>query len=158
MDTEAAEAAPLWTLHLAQTDWELPTETLSRTSDEPVWPVPSTGGEPFTLVLVWSERAFDKCMEGGYSWQAVVDDSAEYTGVACGKRSSRDSGVTLHKCFEMFSKEEVLDADNAWYCPKCKMHREGCRKRIQFWSLPPLLVVQLKRFSAQVSERHSLAE
>ena len=54
----------------------------------------------------------------------------------------------MRQCLELFSREETLDADNAWYCPQCKAHREA-RKKIQFWSLPDVLVLQLKRFSAQ---------
>ena len=37
-------------------------------------------------------------------------------------------GVDLLQCLELFSREETLDADNAWYCPQCKEHREACKK------------------------------
>ena len=36
----------------------------------------------------------------------------------------------------------------AWYCDRCKAHREATKK-LQIWSLPSVLVVHLKRFSAQ---------
>jgi hypothetical protein len=37
-------------------------------------------------------------------------------------------GVDLLQCLELFSREETLDADNAWYCPQCKEHREASKK------------------------------
>ena len=54
----------------------------------------------------------------------------------------------LPVCLELFSREETLDSDNAWYCPRCKAHREATKK-IQFWCLPEVLILHLKRFSAQ---------
>jgi ubiquitin C-terminal hydrolase len=56
-----------------------------------------------------------------------------------------DSSTTLGESFEIFSREEKLDdADNMWYCPTCKDFRAATRK-MDVWSLPPLLVVTLKR-------------
>lgn len=46
----------------------------------------------------------------------------------------------------------MLDKDNAWFCPRCKKHREG-RKKLQIWSLPPVLVIHLKRFSNEGNGR-----
>lgn len=32
------------------------------------------------------------------------------------------------------------------YCPSCKQHQQATKK-LDLWSLPPVLVVHLKRFS-----------
>ncbi|KAJ5701966.1 hypothetical protein N7488_009514, partial [Penicillium malachiteum] len=65
------------------------------------------------------------------------------------RRADRDakkqSGVELDDCLREFSKEEVLSANDAWYCPSCKEHREA-RKMFELWSAPDILVVHLKRF------------
>ena len=41
---------------------------------------------------------------------------------------------------------EQLDADNSWYCPKCKEHVTASKK-LDLWQLPECLVVHLKRFT-----------
>jgi len=65
--------------------------------------------------------------------------------VACGRGGA--AKISLHTCIDLFSQQEKLDEENAWYCPKCKELRQGT-KQMQFWSAPPVLVVHLKRFSA----------
>ncbi|KAJ6008232.1 hypothetical protein N7540_012208 [Penicillium herquei] len=65
------------------------------------------------------------------------------------RRAARDakkeSGIELDDCLKEFSKAEVLSANDAWYCPSCKEHREA-RKMFELWSAPDILVVHLKRF------------
>jgi hypothetical protein len=41
-----------------------------------------------------------------------VDDRTVYG------RSEEDGAVTLEKCFEFFSSNEVLDEQNQWFCPR----------------------------------------
>ena len=55
-------------------------------------------------------------------------DEAERSGIGCGRtpigeRSEGNGGapnVQLRACLELFSREETLDAENAWYCDRCK--------------------------------------
>ncbi|XP_065845473.1 ubiquitin carboxyl-terminal hydrolase 19-like [Oscarella lobularis] len=54
--------------------------------------------------------------------------------------------LTLKHCFDLFTKQEELDANDTCYCSKCKEHCEAS-KRLSIWRLPRILVVQLKRFS-----------
>ncbi|OEU22351.1 cysteine proteinase [Fragilariopsis cylindrus CCMP1102] len=54
-------------------------------------------------------------------------------------------GVTLHQCFQSFSKPERLDVNNMWYCSKCSEHVQAL-KTMKLWKLPNILVVHLKRF------------
>jgi ubiquitin C-terminal hydrolase len=53
---------------------------------------------------------------------------------------------TLMDCFHHYSQGEVLEGDNAWYNEETKT-RENVKKQIRFWSLPTLLVIDLKRFN-----------
>lgn len=48
----------------------------------------------------------------------------------------------------LFGQEEKLNAFNSWYCRKCKQHQEAYKK-LEIWSVPPVLVVQFKRFSQE---------
>jgi ubiquitin C-terminal hydrolase len=53
---------------------------------------------------------------------------------------------TLLDCFKLFTKKEILSDDDLWFCPKCKAHMKASKK-IDLWRLPPILIVQLKRFN-----------
>ncbi|KAM0787637.1 hypothetical protein ACM66B_003702 [Microbotryomycetes sp. NB124-2] len=56
------------------------------------------------------------------------------------------SKATLEECISAFVREEILDKDDAWFCPKCKTNRRAS-KRLTLSRLPPILVIHLKRFS-----------
>ena len=61
-------------------------------------------------------------------------------------------GVAVHQqltdCLELFGGTEKLNGMNTWYCGKCKEHVDAT-KQTQLWRLPPILLVQLKRFKHQ---------
>ncbi|XP_035283172.1 ubiquitin carboxyl-terminal hydrolase 15-like isoform X2 [Anguilla anguilla] len=52
----------------------------------------------------------------------------------------------LQDCIQLFTTKEKLGAEDPWYCPSCKEHQQAFKK-LDLWSLPPVLVVHLKRFS-----------
>ncbi|GEM07441.1 ubiquitin carboxyl-terminal hydrolase 8 [Rhodotorula toruloides] len=54
--------------------------------------------------------------------------------------------VSLMACLEAFVRDEVLDKDDAWHCPRCKKNRKAIKK-LSLSKLPPILVIHLKRFS-----------
>lgn len=55
--------------------------------------------------------------------------------------------ASLYDCLDAFTEYEILDGDNAWFNEKtCQKQR--VKKRITFWSFPKILVITLKRFSA----------
>lgn len=54
--------------------------------------------------------------------------------------------VTLYDCFREFCKPEVIDKDNSWVCPKCKVKVKAIRK-CDIWKLPPVLIIHFKRFN-----------
>jgi ubiquitin carboxyl-terminal hydrolase 15 len=54
--------------------------------------------------------------------------------------------ISLSDCFNLYTKIEKLDEQDYWYCAKCKNHQPSTKK-FDLWSLPPVLVVHLKRFS-----------
>ncbi|KAG0938159.1 hypothetical protein G6F32_009539 [Rhizopus arrhizus] len=57
------------------------------------------------------------------------------------------SNVTLYQCLDYFVKEEVLEKDDAWMCPKCGKKRKAT-KQLMISRLPDVLLIHLKRFSA----------
>jgi ubiquitin C-terminal hydrolase len=58
-----------------------------------------------------------------------------------------DKTSTLYDCFDAFTTYETMEGDNAWFNEATKT-REAVRKRITFWNFPKILVITLKRFSA----------
>ncbi|VDM68269.1 unnamed protein product [Strongylus vulgaris] len=62
------------------------------------------------------------------------------------KYASGTSGdPTLHDMLGMFSETERLKPEESWYCNKCRDHVEATKK-LELFRLPPVLIVQLKRF------------
>uniref|UniRef100_T1J592 ubiquitinyl hydrolase 1 n=1 Tax=Strigamia maritima TaxID=126957 RepID=T1J592_STRMM len=64
----------------------------------------------------------------------------------CNATRDARANITLEQCLQLFTEPEELTPDEAWYCPRCKEHREAT-KQMSLWRLPPILIVQLKRFS-----------
>ncbi|CAE7604320.1 UBP11 [Symbiodinium natans] len=56
-----------------------------------------------------------------------------------------DGEVDLTHLLQLFVQDERLGNTDAWYCSRCKEHREAY-KQLQFHHCPPVLVIQLKRF------------
>ncbi|KAI7792214.1 putative ubiquitin carboxyl-terminal hydrolase 15-like, partial [Triplophysa rosa] len=61
-------------------------------------------------------------------------------------KPQKKSFFKLKDCIELFTTKEKLGAEDPWYCPTCKQHQQATKK-LDLWSLPPILVVHLKRFS-----------
>jgi len=55
-------------------------------------------------------------------------------------------GVDLDDCIREFTKEERLENEEKWFCPKCKAFKASIKK-IDIWKCPNILVVHLKRFT-----------
>jgi len=54
--------------------------------------------------------------------------------------------TTLEKCIDSFTRNEKIGGNDSWKCSNCKCYREAA-KRIEIWKLPPVLIIQLKRFN-----------
>ena len=50
------------------------------------------------------------------------------------------------ECLKLYTSQEKLGADDAWYCPNCQKHQQATKK-FDLWSLPEVLIIHLKRFS-----------
>jgi|TARA_B110001450_G_C17514948_1_gene438038 ubiquitin C-terminal hydrolase len=72
-------------------------------------------------------------------------DRVETYDASC---ESKKMDVSIDDCFEEFKKPEILDADNMWYCNKCKTHVQATKK-IEIYKVPPIMVVSLKRFKQE---------
>lgn len=60
--------------------------------------------------------------------------------------NSSKSSIPLSECITNFTKTETLGANDLWYCPTCKEHKQATKK-FDIWDLPNVLIIHLKRFS-----------
>nr|XP_019051247.1 hypothetical protein I302_01696 [Kwoniella bestiolae CBS 10118]OCF30177.1 hypothetical protein I302_01696 [Kwoniella bestiolae CBS 10118] len=58
------------------------------------------------------------------------------------------SKVVIQELIDEFVKAEVMEKEDAWNCPRCKVPRRAS-KTLTISRLPPVLLIQLKRFTTQ---------
>jgi ubiquitin carboxyl-terminal hydrolase 8 len=58
----------------------------------------------------------------------------------------------IHDCFDMYSKSEIMEGENAWFNEKTGQ-KEDIKKQIVFWNFPKILVISLKRFSPDGTQK-----
>jgi ubiquitin carboxyl-terminal hydrolase 4/11 len=107
--------------------------------------------------LFSEEKLADDDLRGRSTWhdpRITLPDPALVRKQELRKSRKRD-GISLEDCLEEFGKEEILSANDAWYCPRCKEHRRASKK-FELWKVPDILVIHLKRFSAQGRLRDKL--
>jgi ubiquitin carboxyl-terminal hydrolase 8 len=56
---------------------------------------------------------------------------------------------TIYDCFDCYVAPELLEGDNAWYNEITK-EKQDVYKKTSFWSFPPVLVINLKRYKDAV--------
>ncbi|XP_018057947.1 PREDICTED: ubiquitin carboxyl-terminal hydrolase 31-like [Atta colombica] len=106
-----------------------------------------SGPQHVKLILEWDEAT--KC-------NIIQDDNdqiEEHASVKQLKTNSELGGaVTLEECFDLYTRAEILGAEDAWHCPYCNKKQEVVKK-LGLWSLPDILVIHLKRFRQQSKQR-----
>ncbi|XP_039998047.1 ubiquitin carboxyl-terminal hydrolase 15-like isoform X3 [Xiphias gladius] len=79
-----------------------------------------------------------------YFDETIVEDFDKHESMEY--KPQKKAFFKLKDCIELFTTKEKLGAEDPWYCPNCKQHQQATKK-LDLWSLPPVLVVHLKRFS-----------
>jgi ubiquitin C-terminal hydrolase len=60
-------------------------------------------------------------------------------------KNQMKSDINIYDCLEWFRREEKLDKNNMWKCPKCDKNKEAT-KRVEIVNVPRYLILQFKRF------------
>jgi ubiquitin carboxyl-terminal hydrolase 4/11/15 len=118
------------------------------------------------ILLDWEWDSYDALFEGAEdddeefrgspTWKKVdLHNDEELIKKRATRQTRRRNGITLDDCLNEFGKEETLTENNAWYCPKCKEHRQA-QKKFELWRTPDILVMHLKRFSSNRNFRDKL--
>lgn len=61
---------------------------------------------------------------------------------------ANNKNPSLEDCFDLYVEGEVLEGENAWYNDATKQ-KQNIQKRISYWSLPNILVIDIKRFNSE---------
>ncbi|XP_066580376.1 ubiquitin carboxyl-terminal hydrolase 15 isoform X2 [Amia ocellicauda] len=91
------------------------------------------------LSLDWEPELKNNYFDDSAAEDFEKHESMEY-------KPQKKAFFKLKDCIELFTTKEKLGAEDPWYCPNCKQHQQATKK-LDLWSLPPVLVVHLKRFS-----------
>lgn len=99
-----------------------------------------------TIAIDWDIRTLKEEYDPTQASKLDVDAS-----VQSNKRQD-NLPLSIERCMDMFTaKERIQEA----YCGRCKTHRPAT-KTMDLWRLPPLLVIQLKRFCFTPVSRRKL--
>lgn len=107
-------------------------------------------GELESIAIDWHYIVFHEALEVPPTdrLQVITHQSVEEL------RQHQNKVLPLSKCLQKFTEEEVLDD---MVCPSCK-NSDGClRRSFALWRLPPVLIVQLKRFQYNSYSRRKLS-
>jgi len=63
--------------------------------------------------------------------------------------------IDLDECLNLFTTEEQLGPQDAWFCSNCNGLKQAFKK-FDIWTVPPILVIHLKRFSYKSSFREKI--
>jgi len=88
-----------------------------------------------------------KCLECGTT--STTYQAFSVLSLPIPERMSHKPGdkITLDKCLEEFTKLEILDGEDRWFCSKCKKLRKSTKK-ITITRLPSNLIIHFKRFKS----------
>ena len=62
---------------------------------------------------------------------------------------------SLTDCFNLYVEGEILEKENAWF-NETTNSKQDVKKKISYWSLPNILVIDIKRFSSSNKKNQSL--
>jgi len=63
--------------------------------------------------------------------------------------------ITIYDCFDLYCEKELLDGDNKWFNEKTNS-KESVKRGIIFWSLPEVLIIDLKRWNGYTRKNNNI--
>jgi ubiquitin carboxyl-terminal hydrolase 8 len=62
---------------------------------------------------------------------------------------------SIYDCLDLYCEPELLTGDNAWFNDKTQQ-KEPAQRKICFWSLPEVFIIDLKRWHGHTHKTHQL--
>ncbi|CAJ0581306.1 unnamed protein product, partial [Mesorhabditis spiculigera] len=117
-------------------------DTIRETTEEAILDLPTgsyvsinwvniKNGKPFVEVEDKASLALDEALTAKYAPSTTSRNT--------------DGDPSLEDMIQMFSETERLKPEESWYCSRCKDHVEATKK-LELYRLPPVIIIQLKRF------------
>jgi ubiquitin carboxyl-terminal hydrolase 4/11 len=117
------------------------------------------------IICDWEHDPYETCfgaqdandnLRGVDTWSVMETLEDPELAMKKEQRAKRKrEGVSLQDCFAETAKEEILSEENTWYCNRCKEQRRAYKK-LEIWTVPDILVIHLKRFSAHRAFRDKI--
>merc|ERR1711936_537124 len=126
----------LFTLHLVNSYGNAQLEPIDSNADESSV---SLNAKNY-LSLDWHPKAKTKFFNDKAAEDFNQDESYHQ------RVTPKKQVINLSECLKLYTSQEKLGADDAWYCPNCQKHQQATKK-FDLWSLPEVLIIHLKRFS-----------
>lgn len=141
LQEEESTMKPLFTLRYEQIIMGSDRTLSKMLYNDEVFQIPSRLiSEKKTLSLFVSKDVINNHINQTEFLGEVIDPSV--TGLSLDQKP-----LDIQDLFKLFTKQEILDKDNEWYCGECKKHVQASKK-LDIWRLPDVLIVHLKRFMA----------
>lgn len=67
-------------------------------------------------------------------------------------KNQNKCATNIYECFDLFTEPEYLEGENAWFNENTNK-KENVKKQYSFWNFPKIIVVILKRFSMDGSDK-----
>ena len=64
---------------------------------------------------------------------------------------------TIFDCLDLYCHTEILEGDNSWYNDKTKT-KENANRGIIFWSLPNIMIIDIKRWNNQLRKINTIVQ
>jgi ubiquitin C-terminal hydrolase len=90
-----------------------------------------------------------------HSTNEILSRTCEPFSILTLSLPSNKKETTIFECFDLYSEDEEMTGDNAWYNDKTSK-KEDIKKNIIFWSLPNVLIIDLKRFNNSNRKIHTM--
>jgi len=87
----------------------------------------------------------------------IMSMSAEPFSVISLSIPDTDKQPTLFDCFDLYCDYELLTGENAWFNDKTKAN-ESANRNIVFWSLPNIMIIDLKRSKLNNKKLHTIVD
>jgi ubiquitin C-terminal hydrolase len=100
----------------------------------------------FAFAVRWTSGAFLEYYRHTGTFDMLPNHSGLDDMLEAEAKSSESDGLRLSDCLDEFTVQETLSEQDPWYCSQCSKFQQATKK-FDLWKLPPVLYIQLKRFS-----------
>ena len=92
-----------------------------------------------------------------FSTDEILSRTCEPFSILTLSLPSNNKETDIFECLNLYGKDEEMIENNAWFNEKTNK-KENIKKNIIFWSLPNVLIIELKRFNNSNKKIHNIVQ